>query len=859
MSLSAGQSLGAYEIVAPLGSGGMGEVYLAHDPRLVRDVAIKVLPPAHAGDPDRRRRFEQEARAAAALNHPNIVAIHDIGWSEPAAGFDPSPYIVMEYVRGETLSAHLRRVGRVPWTRALESGSEIAAALAVAHARSIVHRDLKPGNVMLMPDGRVKVLDFGLAKSVAAVDTALSTLADRAAGAVGGTVLGKVVGTAGYMSPEQRAGAMVDHRTDIYSLGVMLYELMTGRRPPEPLVVGSRVTTLDSARLTPADGDPPIPPAVCALVERAIAPDPAMRPASAKEFGDELQRALAKSGERSKGTARRRRVYVGSAFAAFVLIAAVVIARWIGFPPPSQKPVIAVLPLVNLTGDAGKDYLSVGIADALTTSLGQLSSVSVVPASTVQDSGKTTDLAKLARDVGATMLVQGKVQQAGDRIQVNANLLTPDGKTLWSGDSDAASSNLFTAETRLAGALVERLKLTITEQQRERLAEPPTKNPEALEAYWRGLALASHDVGSLDQAAEAFERAVALDPAFALAHAALGESYRRKSAAAVSPAFMNKAIDEVNEAVRLSPDEPQIRLNLASIYKSTGRNGAAVDELRRALSEQPDNADAHRQLGDLLAGEGRVDEGLSELRRAVALQPQYWRNYQSLGLFFYQHGRLAEAITTFQRLVSLRPDDALPYQQLGAAYLANGDSVHARENFERSVRIRPNATSFTNLGTIDYSERNFDRAARQYEQAVRLSPQRPAYWRNLGDAYVKLGRRDDAKSSYEKAVAAGREALTVNPADAAVLSELAINEAKLGRRQDAVGHAMAAVTINPRGAEPAYNLAVVYALNGDASQAMARLQDAIARGSSRQQMAADEDLASLRPLPTFRSLVTPSR
>ncbi len=863
MSLAAGVQLGAYEILSVLGAGAMGEVYLAHDGRLGRDVAIKVLPSAVVYDPDRLRRFEREARAAAALNHPNIVAVHDIG------RHGDTPYIVMEYVRGETLAAYLQRQ-RPSQVRALEIGIEIADALAMAHGGGVVHRDLKPGNVMITPDGHVKVLDFGLAKNLAL--TSGGTTIGGSPMDEEGTIVGQVLGTPGYMSPEQRLGQPVDYRSDIYSLGVMLYQLVTGKRPYQ-----AGIDALTAPVPSACKADPSVPAAVGDLVARAMARAPSDRPQSVDALKTELKRlhraidastgALTEelSSQGSRRFVRRNAAWTLVAVIGLAL-AVIPISRWFGPTrgPAAARPVIAVLPLTNLSGDESKAYLGVGIADALTTSLGRFAGVSIVSRSALEEAGalKTTDVSKIAASLGATMVVQGSVQQSNDRLRVNANLMTADGKIVWSGDSESAASDLFAAEDRLAGSLIEALRITVSSEERQRMATPPTGNRAALDAYWQGLAQldrVADEPAYFDRAIVSFQRAVSLDPRFSLAHAALGNAYRGKARATNDRALMNQATEQVAEALRIDPNQTEARLSLANIYRATGRNGAAVEELRRALTDQPSNDDARRLLGDILAAEGRPDEALVELQRAVALRPQYWRNQQSLGVFYLRTRKLNEAITTFTRLTELKPDDDLPYQQLGAAYQTLGDNTRARQNYERSIALNPNPGSYTNLGTILYAEGKYEEAARAYEEAIRLSPKRALYRRNVADAYVKLKRTADARDAYEKAVQLAEEALTVNPSDATTISQLGVYEAKLGRRLDAERHANGAAAINPTSPDVLYRRAVVLALNGKPDAALKQVSEAIARGYSKQLAREDDDLSSLRSLPTFQTLVAPAK
>jgi serine/threonine-protein kinase len=859
-----GRKLGRYTVEERLGSGGMGEVYRAEDTQLRRTVALKALHDDGVITVEGRQRLLREAQAVASLNHPNIAAIYDL--IDVTGDDDTPPHIVMEYVPGETLSMRLRR-GPLPVAEALRVCRDVADALAATHRQGIIHRDLKPANLQLTVDGRVKVLDFGLARRVApspadttglTTDRALLSRADQ-----------RIAGTPGYMSPEQALGRPVGTATDVFSLGIVMLEMLTGHRPyPVDDSLPAAPSRIDSPTPRVQDVRPEVSAAIDTLVTRMLFIEPGDRPSAADVVAeiDRLLRPDSTDVPAPVTPARPRWVQYAVGTAAVAIVLAGGAAWWrIAHPPdPNVRPVIAVLPLANLSGDESQAYQGVGIADALTTSLGRFAGVSIVSRATLDDAGalKMTDVAKIAASVGATMVVQGSVQQSGDRLHVAARLMTADGKIVWSGDTESAASDLLAAQTRLAGSLIDALQITVSSEERQRMARPPTENRAALDAYWQGLAQidrAAQEPAYYDRAISNFERAISLDPQFSLAHAGLGNAYRNKSRVTNDRALMNQATAQVAEALRIDPNQPEVRLSLASVYRATGRNGAAVEELKRVLADQPANDDAHRILGDILAGEGRPEEALAELQRAVTLRPQYWRNQEILGLFYLRTGKMNEAIATLTRLTQLKPDDQSPYQQLGTAYQALGDKAHARQNYERSIALNPNSGSYTNLGTILYAEGKYEEAARAYEQAIRLSPKRALYRRNLADTYVRLKRPEDAQVAYEKAVQLAEEALTVNPSDATTISQLGVYEAKLGRRLDAERHADGAVALNPTSAEVLYRRAVVLALNGRPDEAFKQVSEAISRGYSKQFAREDDDLSSLRSLPAFQTLVAPAK
>ena len=863
----AGRTLGVYELGPLLGAGGMGEVYAAFDPRLKRDVAIKVVPSALAEDPMRLERLEREARATAALNHPNILAVYDIGTH------DGVPFVVMERVPGETLAQRLKR-GRAPVTWSIGVGVQIADALAAVHGKGILHRDLKPGNVMLTPEGRVKVLDFGLAKVSAISDTATTGLSFS-------TGTGQIFGTPAYMAPEQFGGA-VDHRADIYSLGVILFELVTGRRPFQghdfTAVVLNR---LSDAAPSASDIEPSVPPGLSALIARCLSRDRADRPASAAAIKTELEQIRAALGDAEpeaprpltiwmRRAVRRVRASAASRVAAWTaaatMVAVISLAGVLDWRAParplvSDHPTIAVMPFENLSGQDSNDYLGIGIADALTSSLSKVSSVSVVARDAVSDSARnTSDRAALARDLGVNLLVQGSLQVAGDRVRADAKLVKPDGKVLWAGVSEALVTDLFAIERQLAERLVAGLRLSLSAAERQQIALPRTRSQPALDAYWRGVAsLERTDMAGIEQATVSFQRALALDPGFAVAHAGLATAFVRKYNATNESSWMTRAAESAARALEIDPSQSEVRLTLANVYRSTGRNGSAVEELRRVLQDDPTSDEARRRLAFIFQSEGRQAEALEQYLGAVDQRPAYWVNHDQLGQFYYRTGRFADAVESFTRVAELRPDSAWAFQRLGIAFMALGDTSRATDTLEHAIAISPDAASYSNLGTIYYAGGRFEEAADAYREAIRLRPNRAIYHRNLGDAYRHLGRSEDARHEYLEAVRRMEEALRVNPNDARAMALLAVYEMKVGRRDDAERHINRALAINPSDSEVLYRRAAVFALSGNDSAALKAVSEAVAKGFSVDFVRDDDDFAPLQSMPAFQSLISPRR
>jgi tetratricopeptide (TPR) repeat protein len=620
--------------------------------------------------------------------------------------------------------------------------------------------------------------------------------------------------------------------------------------------------------------DPAVTPEISRAIARCMAREAADRFQTAGELEAELQRLLVEgtSSEAFPATgvetvsvaAKPRRI---ARYAPWLLAAAVAIGALVSSPLVNRfktvnaartgRPVIAVMPLENLSNDPSKAYLGIGVADSFTISLARLSSISVVSRPNMLDAGASKrPFAEIARNLGVTLLLGGSIQPVGDLLRVNATLTDlKHGQLLWSGFEEGRDDQLLEMQRRLAESLLNALRISLTPDERRTLERRLTEDVEARDAYWMGLALLDRpDDSDIDTAVAHFTRATVRDSRFSLAFAALGEAYRRRSVKTNNKALMEDAIAAVKTALDIDAEQPEVRLSLAAVYRSTGRPTLAVEEVRRVLDKQPDNDAAHRLLGELLASAGQNSGALDELRTAADLRPNYWRNQQALGLFFYRNNRIPEAIEVFTRLVRLKPDDATPLQQLGAMYLIEGNLTRARENFELSNKITPNADSFTNLGTIAYASRQYEDAVREYQAAVNLAPTIAVHHGNLGDAYVKVGRADRARAAYLKAIEVGEEALEINPNDLTTLSRLGVYYAKVGNPKEAERHANHARRTNPNDPDVLYLRTVVLALIGQQDAAMRQLTEAIERGYLARLALEDEDLASLRMLPAFQRL-----
>ena len=850
--LPLGTRIGPYLVIDRLGGGGMGEVFLGNDTRLHRKVALKrLVAPASAAD--ERARVLQEARAAARVNHPNVATIHDI--VEHEAGV----FIVMEYVEGESLADRLRR-GPLPPDRVVALGRQLAAALTAAHARGIVHRDLKPANIQITPDESVKVLDFGVAQAISlatSASTMTTTTRSRPSAAVGGTPA--------YMAPEQWLGGMVDRRADIYSLGVILFEMATGRRPRAD--GGPVETLLGFAEPAPrADAvDHAVSRPLADVIARALEVDADRRFQSAADLSAALDGVLPVGAASAPGffAFRSWRLAAAAAIVAAVLAGGALWRRRPPAGPPLARttPVVTVLPFVD-EGPQTEAPIAAGIAGVLAADLSTLAGVTFVPSVAAAKYDRPYPYARMKKELGLDYVVTGAVRRPRDRVDVVATLV--DLKTEQTRDTatfDAKASDVFGMQAEISAWTIGRIQALTGDSQSARPSRrPATTDASAFEDYAQGRRFIDRRdlAGNVDRAVDVLEDAVRRDPKFALAFAALGEACWLKYDALKDPQWADRAKDATLEALRLDPAQPMVRYALAIIYRGTGRKTDAIDELGRAIGEQPSSDELHRLLGRAYADVGRLDDAVNQFTIAQRLRPGFWDNYRALGLAYFDAGRYADAVSALRRLTELQPDSATGFQMLGTAYHALGDLDQALANYRRTNELHPSPTAWSNIGTIRYGRKDYAGAAAAYRESQKLQPKEPSTLRNLGDALARLGDRPGAKQAYRSAVELCQARLAVERNDARLLALEALCLAKLGEAAKARAVVASALALNPRSPDALYKKAVVLLLDHDTVGALAALRAAIESGYSRNVAAADDDLAPLARQAGFDAIVRES-
>lgn len=836
-----------------LGSGGMGEVWLAEDTRLHRQAALKMLRPAQDSDASSRAQLMREARAAAALNHPHIATVYDVLEEQGDV------VIVFEFVEGETLHARIAR-GPIPAPEAVEIGIQIAKALAAAHAQGIVHRDLKPANVIIGAGGHVKVLDFGIARMLSIGTTqATGGSAPQTASGFG------FIGTPSYAAPEQMVSSAVDERADIYALGVVLFEMISGQRPfrgSDPVQLASSKLGTDAPALS-STGQL-VPPALDRIVASLLERDRERRPASASNVLSAL-RAIYGSKTGTLQPAYSRSLVAIAATLLIVTLGGFGLWTVRNFKPTvtraiAASPVIAVLPLANMSGDASRDFVAAGIAESLISSLATVPSVTVLSRASVAEArARNKDSAALTKDLGATYLVEGSVQESGGALRVSLNLVKSDRSVAWGDNLEGTFEKIFELQSRLASALTSALVVRVSASERDRTNAQPTTSPEALAAYWQGRTLfEQRDIrANLASAIVAYSRATTLDPSFALAHAALGEAFWNRYVETKDVVWAQKAIDAGFTALRLDANAAEVRYTLAVSLAGTGKLDEAVSEFRHALAIQPNYDDARRELGRVLVDLGRVDEAVAEFDKAIAARPQYWGHYSVKGRALYAAGRYTEAVEALKHAAEVQPDNSIPWQQLGTVYQQMGNKEEAILNYQKALTIRPNPDAYSNIGTLHYQRGEYADAVRAYRQAIELRPNSAPTHRNLGDALARLGDKTHALDAYRQAVTLIEANLRVNPTDALTLASAAIYLEKAGREHEAQAKMAQALTAAPNNNQVLYRAAMLHALTGRKQEALASLKRAIENGYSRAAAAQDDEFASIQRTPEFSTLVAP--
>jgi TolB-like protein/thioredoxin-like negative regulator of GroEL len=760
MSLSAGTRLGPYEILSPLGAGGMGEVYRARDTRLGRDVAVKVLPAKFSQDADRLRRFEGEARAASALNHPNILTIHDFGMQESA------PYVVSELLEGETLRERLAGEA-LPARRAVDYARQVAQGLAAAHEKGIVHRDLKPENLFVTRDGRVKILDFGLAKLThaeppAGGQTSAPTVAPD-------TEPGVVLGTIGYMSPEQVRGQAADVRSDIFTLGAILYEMLTGRR-------AFRGNSAVEAMNAILKEEPPeaskagveIPAPLERITRRCLEKSPEERFQSARDLAFALQEAATVSMPLAVSVSppvpgrhpllTRTRVAIGIALLLVIAAAGVTILRKriFGGVGPRRIQSLAVLPLDNLSRDPEQQFFADGMTEALITDLAQIRSLRVISRTSVMGFRATKKpLPQIGRELNVDAVLEGSVVKSGGRVRITAQLVeAPTDRHVWAKSYERDLRDVLALQSEVARAVAGEIRATLTPDEESRLARARPVDPQVHELVLRGRYTLSNAASEQDlrKAVSLFEQALAKDPANAAAYAGLAYCHIGFTDFYLPPwETMPRAKAAALRALEIDETLADAHTALGGVSFAYDWNWTAAErELRRAIELNPNSAEARDYYALYLSDLGRSEEALAEIRKARELDPlSVMIHVDAINEFFSLH-RYDEAVERGRMALELDPGNGNARVMLAIVLVQQGRLREAVAEAEKAIQSGDSPLVLATAGGVFPAAGDPGRARRILGELAEVSKKRYVCPYEIGVIHLALGEKDEAFRWLEK-------------------------------------------------------------------------------------------------------------
>jgi len=850
-----GRVVSHYEILEEIGSGGMGTVYKARDTRLDRFVALKFLPSEWRRDADARDRFAREAKAASAIDHPHICTVYDIGELEGGR-----MYIAMAFCPGETLNQKILQ-GGLPVEAALTVAIQAAEALAAAHEAGIVHRDIKPANILFDARHQVKLVDFGLAKF---------------AGGAGVTRAGVVIGTPAYMSPEQAEGKPVDHRTDLWSLGTVLYEMLAGLRPfsgDSDHAVMYAVIHNDPPPLS--EVRPELAAELRTVIDRCLEKDPEKRYQTAASLLRDL-RGLRGDSSASEGPtvslssppATRHGLSRWAAAAAVSAVLVVVVAVALQFfgdrraPPLPAEKTLVVLPFTPTEPNPATTALCEGLGDQLTRTLSGMrqfqDSLTVIPAATVR-SERIKDAHQALVAFGANLAVLGSVEtEPGGVLRIVLELIdTRAGRAVRRRTIPWVVGRATTLQNSLVSALAEMLEFELDEPTRTAIAIGGTRDREAQSLYMQAIGEMEFDptVEMLEQATDLLRRALEYDPGFTLARVALADACRRRFVLTGEPSWSKAALTYAQQAVDESPRLPRGHLVLGRALSDAGMQPAGLGEVLRTLELDPLSVEALRARADILVEMDDPEGARASYEEAVVLRPDDWITIDNAGDFYFKRLDFESAVSFFRRLVELRPDTAWAWSNLGGALFRLGDWAEARVAMERSVAIGPTYEGLSNLGTLEFYEGRYAEAVPFFEQALAIDDGDWQAWNNLAESLrFGPGDMDRAAHAYDRTAVLAAKDLERHPNDSDLM--LTVASARAATGETAQARALTDEVVARGISDP--NLMLVVAVIeeelGDRRRAISWLERAVEGGYPLQEIEKYPGFAALRQDRDFESL-----
>ena len=856
MELTSGQTLGRYEIKSYLGAGGMGVVYRAHDSQLGREVAVKILNEDAASSPTRIKRFEQEARAVARLSHPNILDIYDFGTH------DGTTYAVTELLHGQTLGDRLSK-GQIPLNKTLEICRAIAEGLAAAHSEGIVHRDLKPSNIFITDSGQVKILDFGIARLKERPVDEPSPSAEMPTESLTG--VGKMVGTVGYMSPEQIEGKEADARSDIFGLGCVMFEILTNRRAFLGETTNDTILAILGKDPEPiADLRSEVPQAVEMVVRRCLEKQPGERFESAREVASALQAiSWDRSGEQESPKPPKsphRRVIE---WAVWILAAcAVGIAVWpvltkLLTPPLPERTKLGLVPFEVISEEPSLEAFGAGLREILADDLAliaqQEESIAwIIPNEEAKSNGALT-AADLGRYFGATLAITGELRSFGDRIRLEIRLVDPkSGRTLRAASIEDIPSNVEIFQKGPMLRVVEMFEITISPEMMERLNAGKTTMTNAFDAFTRGCGtlVLGGDPESVSSASALAGDAISEDPLFAAAWVLKARCDLAEFGVTGDRFAIETGIENAGKSLESGGRAEAVWRVIGKLHLASGNVDDAVTALETGVESAPEDPEMRLYLAAALQQSGRIADADAELRRAIFLRPDYWVAYDRLATLYRSQGMWEAAGIEYQHAIDYAPDFALGYVKLGGVNWYLGRVEEAITLFERSLEIEPTYHALSNLGSIHFNAYRYAAASEMFEDALELDDSSYVVWGNLGYAYQFGIEPDKAAAAFERALELAQEQHLAEPDNHQHTILIAGYHAMLGERERGLQVLQAVIDAQPTNPLYISMIAETFEDLGNREQALEWVERSFASGEPR---------SRFEGRPTLRKLVADER
>ncbi|MGB8319774.1 MAG: protein kinase [Ignavibacteriaceae bacterium] len=819
-----GKNILHYKILEKLGAGGMGVVFKARDLKLDRIVALKFLPHSYSFDEDIKKRFVHEAKAVSKLQHNNICTIHEINETD-----DGQLFICIDYYEGESLKEKLGN-GKLGLNEALDISLQICEGLKKAHEKNIIHRDIKPANIFITKDGIVKILDFGLAKM-----KGQSHL----------TKFESTIGTTAYMSPEQAKGDDVDQRTDIWSLGVVFYEMVSGNLPFKGEYDQAIIYSI--LNRTPDELD--VPKKIKNFISKCLQKKVINRYFSIDEILVEFNLTTSSSLKKGKvevngglfEIVRKSKSTVALVVAAILLIS---ILGWFLFnnlnisgskPEPKQ---VAVLPFINIGNDPASEAFCDGLVETLTSQLTQLpqfnTSIQVIPSSEIH--ARHISSAKQAAQIfGADLAVTGSIQKYSDKIRLILNLVDARSlRQISSTSGDYNLSNVYNFQDDVVTKLSHILAVNLKPEEIEKINRGGTENIDAYILYTQGKGYLQNywSVKNINDAIRLFHEALGKDSGYTLAFAGLTEAYIRKFKYERNSSYLDSATLYNESAKKLNESLPFVHIASGLIFNEKGEFENSVIEFKKAIEEDKYNFDGYNGLAISYQSLNQDKKAEQTYKQSIGLKPAYWVGYNKLGIFYYSHGEYNKALEQFQKVVELTPDNTFGLNNLGAVYMLLDKWSEAKSTLKHVIKLQPDYSAYSNLGSIYFfHDEDFKSAAGMYKKALALDSSNYLMWGNLASAYYQIPDYKDQSGYYfNHAIDLAEKELKLNPRDASALSSLATYYSMIGKGDKPIKYLNKALELSPGNVDIIDKGIVVNEILGRRNEALKLTREILQKG-----------------------------